>query len=161
MRILKFLGAGLATALIDNGVFIVLHRTTGVRFLSLALATLVSVAFNYLVVRKLVFEGPKAGHSSVLPKYLGVHGAGLLMRWGILEGIIAALQLPAQHWGIYVAKLAADGIVYSLKYVIQRDFVFRAVPATRSAMPGSDQSGSLAERESIRREPQPQSESLR
>jgi hypothetical protein len=90
---------------------------------------------------------------------LGVHAAGLLARWGILEGIIAALQLGPKHWGIYVAKLAADGVVYSLKYIVQRDFVFRQ-PATRIAMPESDQSGLRGAPVSIRQRPQPQPESL-
>jgi len=155
VRVLKFLGAGLITALIDNGVFIALHRAMGVRFFSLAIATLVSVTFNYLVVRAFIFE-TKTDHSSALPKYLGVHGVGLLARWAILEGIIALLHLAPKHWGIYAAKLAADGVVYSLKYVVQRDFVF----ASRSAVPESDQSGWLSAPESIRPESRPHPESL-
>ncbi|HEY3741835.1 MAG TPA: GtrA family protein [Bryobacteraceae bacterium] len=148
MRVIRFLGAGFLTALLDNGIFFVLHRATGVRFLSLAVSTLVSVAFNYLVVRRLVFEA-NVDHKSALPKYLGVHAAGLLARYGILEGIIAAFHIGPKHWGIYAAKLAADGVVYSLKYIIQRDFVFRAAPAAiRTEAPESDRSGSPAEPES-------------
>jgi len=124
MKLLKFLGAGFATALLDNGIFFLMHRATSVRFLSLAVAAIVSVTFNYLVVRAAVFD-TKADHAQALPKYLGVHAAGLMARWGILEGIIAVFHLGPKHWGIYAAKLAADGVVYSLKYVIQRDFVFR------------------------------------
>lgn len=154
MRVVRFLGAGLLTALLDNGIFFVLHRATGIRFLSLAVSTLVSVTFNYLVVRRIVFEA-KVDHASALPKYLGVHAAGLLARYGILEGIIAAFHIGPKHWGIYVAKLAADGIVYSIKYIVQRDFVFRA---TRSEAPESDRSGSPAAPGSIQRMPQPQSE---
>ncbi len=153
MRVLKFLGAGLVTALIDNGVFIAMHRATGIRFLSLAIATFVSVTFNYLVVRAFVFE--ESAHASTVPKYLGVHGVGLLARWGILEGIIAAFHL--QHGGIYAAKLIADGIVYSLKYVAQRDFVFTS--ASRSAAPESDPPGWLSAPESIQPDPRPSPES--
>ena len=159
MKVLKFLCAGLLTALLDNGVFFIMHRATGARFLSLALSTLVSVTFNYLVVRTFIFE-TRADHFPALPKYLGVHGTGLLARWGILEGIIAALHFGPKHWGIYAAKLAADGVVYSLKYVIQRDFVFKA-RTTRTAVPESDRSGWPAAPESIPPAPQPQSESLR
>jgi putative flippase GtrA len=160
VRVVRFLAAGLLTALLDNGLFIVMHRATGVRFLSLAIATLVSVTFNYLVVRTFIFE-TKVDHSSALPKYLGVHGVGLLARYAILEGIIAVFHLGRKDWRIYLAKLAADGVVYSLKYVIQRDFVFRVSsnPVTRIATPESDRSGWLDAPESIPPEPQPQSES--
>lgn len=158
MKVVKFLSAGLLTALIDNGIFFLLHRATGIRFLSLAAATLVSVTFNYLVSRAFVFEA-KVDHSSALPKYLGLHGTGLLIRWGILEGIIAAFHLSPKHWGIYLAKLAADGSVYSLKYVIQRDFVF-AGKASRSAAPESDRSGWPGVPESARPIRRPQSELL-
>jgi putative flippase GtrA len=154
MRVVRFLGAGLLTALLDNGIFFAMHRATGVRFLSLAVATLVSVTFNYLVVRAFIFE-TRVDHKNALPKYLGVHAAGLLARYGILEGIIAAFHFGPTHWGIYAAKLAADGVVYSLKYVIQRDFVF----ATRSVAPESDRSGWLGVPGSIPPKSQPQSES--
>ena len=157
MRLVRFLGAGFLTAVLDNGIFIVLHHATGVRFLSLAMATAVSVAFNYLVSRAFVFE-TEVDHSAALPKFLTVHGCGLLARWGMLEGIIALLHLGPKHWGIYVAKLGADAIVYSLKYVIQRDFVFKA---THNAAPVSDRSGSPYAPESIQPGPQPQSEPLR
>lgn len=171
MKVLKFLSAGLLTALLDNGIFFVLHRATGARFLSLAVATAVSVIFNYLVVRTFIFE-TKVDHSSALPKYLGVHTAGLMARWGLLESIIALFHFGPKHWGIYAAKLAADAVVYSLKYVIQRDFVFKPTTGplaegrspegavTHTAAPKSDRSCSPAAPESIPPMPQPQSESL-
>jgi putative flippase GtrA len=133
VRVLRFLAAGLATALLDNGIFFVLHRATGIRFLSLAVATAVSVTFNYMVVRRIVFE-TKVEHTAALPKYLAVHAVGLMARYAILEGIIAGFALGPKHWGIYAAKLAADGVVYSLKYVVQRDYVFTT---TRNAAPES------------------------
>ena len=145
MRLAKFLVAGILTALLDNGIFFVLHRATGHRFLSLALATSVSVTFNYLVVRFFIFD-VNVSHAAALPKYLGVHGVGLVARWGMLEALIALLHLPPKHWGIYAAKLAADGVVYSLKYVVQRDLVFEA---THNAVPESDQCGLPVARESI------------
>lgn len=144
MRVVRFLGAGIVTALLDNGVFLVMHQATGIRPLSFAVATAVSVTFNYIVVRRYIFAAANVPHSSALPKYLGVHGAGMVVRYALFEGIIALFHIPPKSWGIYVAKLAADGVVYSLKYIIQRDFVFRA---TRSAAPGSDQSGLPAARE--------------
>ena len=154
MKAAKFLVAGLLTAVIDNGVFIAMHRATGAVFLSLVLSTALSVTFNYLVCRAFVFE-TKVPHSQALPKYLLVHGLGLLGRWSILRGLMALFHL--EHWGIYVAKLAADASVYSLKYFLQRDFVFKD-KTTRSAVPESGRSGLPVAPESIPPSPTPRSE---
>ncbi len=158
MKVAKFLTAGLVTALLDNGIFFALNRATGVRFLSLSIATLFSVTFNYLVSRLFVFE-TRANHALVLPKYLGVHGVGLVMRYGMLEGLIALFHIPSTSLGVNACKLAADGVVYSLKYFVQRDFVFRH-QAIHNAAPESDRSGWPAVPESIQPAPQPQTESL-
>lgn len=139
MKGLKFLGAGLLTAVLDNGIFFSLNQATGMRFLSLGIATLVSVTFNYVVSRGFVFE-TNTNHAIVLPKYLGVHGIGLLIRYAILEGLIALLHIPAKSLGVNACKLAADGVVYLLKYFVQRDFVFRE-SATHSAARELDRSG--------------------
>ena len=121
-------------------------------------AGIVSATFNYLVVRRFIFEA-KGPHSVTLPKYATVHGIGLLLRYAIFEGLIRFFHIPPKHWAIvFLAKPVADLIVYSLKYVIQRDFVFKT---TRSAVPESDRSGSRGALESIRPESQPQSEPLR
>ena len=154
MKPILFLVAGAATFVLDNGIFYILDRRTGLLFLSLAASTAVSVIFNYLVVRRFVFDA-KARHTSALPKYLGVHGAGLLIRFAIIKAITSAFHIP--NIG---AKWVADGIVYSVKYFIQRDFVFKDKP-THSAAPESDQSGWPAAPESIPPVSQPQSESLR
>jgi putative flippase GtrA len=153
VRLARFLAAGFATALLDNGVFYVLHRLTGLVFLPLVCSTAVSVAFNYLVVRAFIFDAAgSVPHQSALPKYLGVHGAGLAVRYGIIRALTAISPIP-----VVAAKLIADGVVYSAKYVIQRDFVFRP---TRSAAPESDRSGWHVVPESVPPATQPQPESL-
>lgn len=155
MRVLRFLAAGLTTAIIDNGIFYVLHRATGLVLASLAASTAVSIVFNYLVVRRVIFEA-SVDHAKALPKYLGVHFIGLLIRYGIIRALLSAFHIP-----VIVAKLAADGVVYSLKYVVQRDFVFRAESASRTVAPISDRSGWPGAPESAQPSPQPRSEPLR
>ena len=154
MKVVKFLIAGLGTFVLDNGIFYLLDRNVGILFLSLAVSTAVSVIFNYLVVRRFVFAA-QVDHTRALPKYLGVHGSGLLIRFAIIKAITTAFHIPN-----IVAKWIADGIVYSVKYFVQRDFVFKA-KTTRTAAPESGRSGWPDGPESIPPVPQPQSESLR
>jgi putative flippase GtrA len=155
VRVLRFLAAGLVTAVLDLGIFYALQQATGLLFLPLAASTAVSVTFNYLVVRRFIFEAT-VDHASALPKYVGVHFTGMLIRYGIMRAILSRFHIP-----VVVAKLAADGVVYSLKYVIQRDFVFRPSSSnvTRTAAPELDRSGWLAAPGSIPPKPLPQSES--
>ena len=138
----------------DNGIFYILDHRTGLLFLSLTASTGVSVIVNYFVVRKFVFQA-KASHASALPKFLGVHGTGLLIRFAIIKGITSTFHIPN-----IAAKWVADGIVYSAKYFIQRDFVFKD-KLTRNAAPELGQSGWPAAPESSPPVSQPQSESLR
>ena len=126
MRLARFLAAGFGTFLLDNGVFFLVYRATGGEFLSIAAATSVSVTFNYIASRYFVFpSGAQTSVSQTLPKYLALHGTGLLARYGIIKAAMAIRHLPSKHPGVFVAKLAADGIVYSLKFVVQRDYIFR------------------------------------
>jgi putative flippase GtrA len=126
MRIVRFLAAGFATFLIDNGTFYVIYRSTSSEFLAIVAATALAVSFNYVASRHFVFtSGAQRSVEETLPKYVGLHATGLLIRYGIIKAAMAVFHLPSRHWGVYAAKLAADGVVYSLKYVIQRDYVFR------------------------------------
>ena len=141
MRAVLFLGAGLATFVVDNGIFWYLNRAPDRIFLALAVATAFSVAFNYLVARRFVFK-TQVNHATALPKFLAVHGTGLLLRYAIIRGVLAISPIPA-----IVAKWIADGAVYSAKYFLQRDFVFKDA-TTHNGEPGSDPPGSPAARES-------------
>jgi glycosyltransferase involved in cell wall biosynthesis len=114
----RFGSLSLLTALLDNLVFVLVFRQSGLILLSQAAARLGAMVFNYLGARGFVFHSQQR-HQAVLPKYvLLVLGNGAvsytLIRW--LHGDLG--------WRIVPAKLAAEGLLFAANFVLQRDFVF-------------------------------------
>ena len=116
--LLRFTFSSLLAALVDNLVFIM----TQLLLLSVAqsqiVARAVSAGVNYAANRRLVFHS----HEQVirtLPRYI------LLV---LASGVISYHILMAFHnWlgmHIIVAKITAEGLVFFVNFIIQRDLVF-------------------------------------
>ena len=108
----------LLTALVDNLVFVLAFGVNGSIAQSQIAARLCAMTFNYMGARGLVFHSQQR-HAVVLPKYaLLVLGNGLLsyalIRW-LHDGL---------HWQVVPAKLAAEGLLFTANFVLQRDVVF-------------------------------------
>ena len=106
------------TAVLDNLVFVLTFRSNGNIAQAQIAARLCAMAFNYLGARRVVFQSQQR-HAVVLPKYvLLVLGNGLLSYF-LIRGLHDGLG-----WRVVPAKLVAEGFLFVVNFVLQRDFVF-------------------------------------
>ncbi len=132
-KICRFTLVSILSFLVDVGLFKVLYSVvladarTGRIFLSVGVARVVSMAFNYLCNRHLVFGGihHAAPVARSLPRYLALAACLLgisyfLTRWAIVHVALAAAH-PA------TAKALVDLALFLASYVVQRRYVFPAV----------------------------------
>jgi putative flippase GtrA len=108
----------LSSALIDYAVFILIYGLTSNLLSGQACARLISMLYNYSVVKKMVFfSGEQV--SRTFPKYLALV---------IFSGTISYLLIKALSTYSPVPVIAAKAIVESLvflaNFAIQRDFIF-------------------------------------
>jgi len=116
--LLRFSWVGLMSALLDTLIFYLAYRRFGNLAASQAIGRVMSVAFNYSMVRRTVFFS-KLRHAAVLPKYL------LLV---CLSGTAsyAGIQLLNTQFHIRTlpAKLFVETLLFFANFAIQRDFIF-------------------------------------
>lgn len=126
----KFMGASIASFLIDQGVFalmefVVLASTgwslTSIRGLSTLVARLVSAPCNFLMNRSFVFRFKQNTAVTAL-KYAGLCVCLLVLSWlGVT--LLGALGMP--KFLDNLSKLIIDTILYFLSYRVQNKWIFR------------------------------------
>ncbi len=130
--LLRFSALSLATAAIDNIVFLSTYPFTSSIAVSQICGRVVATAFNYLGARRAVFHSGQR-HAVVLPKYVALVVCNALISY-------ALIRLLHDRAGIAVlpAKLGAEGLLFIVSFIIQRDFVFtgrRTLPSSEPASP--------------------------
>ena len=116
--LLRFSSVSLMAALIDNLVFYLVWKRTGRILGAQVAARLVSVVFNYTMVRARVFAS-KEKHQVLLPKYLLlVVTSGTASYLGIqfLTTRLAITAMPA--------KLFVETLLFFVNFAVQRTFIF-------------------------------------
>ena len=114
----RFALLSVATAVVDNLVFIAAYALLGRVAVAQAVGRVVAVAFNYGTARRAVFLS-RAKHSETLPRFL------LLV---VLNGFVSYAVLMYLHtrFGLTIiaSKLIAEGMLFCANFALQRDFVF-------------------------------------
>ena len=123
---IKFMGASIASFLIDNGVFTILdQRVFGYTFVgSIALASIiarcVSAPCNFLLNRNLVFNFKQDTLRTVI-RYVLLCVFILLCSAGALS-VLSMLGMP--KWLDTIAKIIIDALLYLVSYRVQNKWVF-------------------------------------
>lgn len=118
--LLRFMGASLATGVIDYTVFIVAFGSGLPLFASQYAARGVALAFNYMAVKRFVFySGQK--HSQVFPKYLLLVAVAGLVSYEITVFLTTSFGIS-----VVAAKLFSELLLYLANFAIQRDLIFTA-----------------------------------
>lgn len=117
-KFLKFLSVGIASALLDYGVFSVVYFMTAEVFQAIVFARIISALFNFSLNRQWVFQ-KRSNVVSDATKYTGLAvvlvGANYLLTKGFwLLGVTP-----------FIGKPLAEGIVFLLSYSGQKRFVFK------------------------------------
>ena len=115
--LLRFSSVSLATALLDNLVFILAYRQTGRVLESQVIGRIAGVAFNYWMVRRTVFYSQQR-HGTVLPRYLALALASGTASYG-------GIELLAPSLNVYAAKLLMETLLFFVNFTVQRLFIFR------------------------------------
>ena len=124
--LLRFVSASLAAALLDNLIFYLIWKQTGHVLGAQVAARVVSVIFNYTVVRRRVF-GSHEQNAVVLPKYLLLVAASGTASYLGIEFLIARLGMTAPP-----AKLLAESALFFVNFAVQRIFIFRGQRSPRA-----------------------------
>ena len=123
--LLRFSALSLATAILDNIVFIFAYSATGSIGASQIAGRFLAMIFNYLGARSVVFHSQQK-HAIVLPKYV------LLV---FCNGLLSYILIQFLHFkvgiGTIPSKLLAEGLLFIANFAIQRDFVFTRVGGKR------------------------------
>ncbi len=128
MIAVRFLAVYFLTAVIDYSAFFVALRLTGNNVLLAQIAgRLFSVPFNYFAVRSKVFESQVA-HESAGPKFLLLYAAAFFAAWGLIELLQGFIPLRRQELRVLVAKMIAEGGILTIKFFVQRFFIFSTNP---------------------------------
>ena len=118
----------LATAIVDNLVFVAAYALLGRIAVAQGVGRAVAIAFNYGTARRAVFLS-RARHSETLPRFLALV---------VVNGFVSYAVLMYLHtrFGVSViaSKLIAEGLLFCANFALQRDFVFtrRTVNAARA-----------------------------
>lgn len=121
--LLRFGFISLLTSGLDNLVFYIFFRTSGVVWVALLGARIIALSFNYTAVRRAVFFS-KQQHRVVLPRYLLLAGANICVSYSLISFLTAFLSVS-----VMPAKILAESFLFIANFAIQRDFIF----ARRSA----------------------------
>jgi glycosyltransferase involved in cell wall biosynthesis len=114
----RFTLASLSSALIDYAVFILIYGLTSNLLAGQASARLVSMLYNYSVVKKMVFfSGEEV--SRTFPKYLA-----LVICSGTVSYLLIKLLTQFSLLPVIPAKALVESLVFLANFAIQRDFIF-------------------------------------
>jgi len=116
--LLRFAGIAVLTALLDNGAFWLLYRSTGSVLEAQAGARVLAAIFNYTAVRNAVFLSNEK-HTVVLPRYLALVAANAALSYAGIRWLTDTMPI-----GVIEAKIAAESIIFLANFAIQRDFIF-------------------------------------
>jgi glycosyltransferase involved in cell wall biosynthesis len=116
--LVRFMAASMATAVIDNVVFVLALRIWPDALLSQVVGRLVAGTFQFTAGKSGVFHS-KAHTAVAMPKYwLSVATFGALS-YMLIQSIVTFTSIR-----LVPAKLCAETALFFLSFVVQRDFVF-------------------------------------
>ena len=115
----RFSLLSLATATLDNSVF-VLGLRAGLTVAGAQIAArMASVVFHYPLARGVVFQSTRS-HMATLPLYLGLVAVS-----GTASYFVLGMLHERLGWTVLGAKLAAETGLFLVNFWIQRDLIFR------------------------------------
>ncbi|SHM00153.1 GtrA family protein [Actinacidiphila paucisporea] len=129
-EIAKFGAVGGVGVLVNIGVFNLVRHSTGLQTVRASvLATLVSIAFNYLGFRYFTYrDRGKAGRTKELGRFLGFSCIGLVIENGVLFVATYGFDWDSQLQS-NIFKFVGIGVATLFRFWSYRTWVFRAVPA--------------------------------
>jgi glycosyltransferase involved in cell wall biosynthesis len=117
--LLRFTLLSLATAVLDNLIFLAAFGATGSIAKSQVIGRAGAVLFNYSAARRAVFLS-RERHRALMPRYLL-----LVIASGLASYALILLLRSWYAWPVAVAKMTAESVLFMANFAVQREFVFR------------------------------------
>jgi putative flippase GtrA len=123
-RIARYFGVGAAAACVDIGLFMLFAQGVGWPYLRVAAASFVAATLvNYALSVRFVFvSGARFRRRWEIVLVFAVSGVGLAINQAILAAGVEVAGLS-----LFLAKVAATGVVFFWNYAARRVFVFGAM----------------------------------
>ncbi len=114
----RFASVSLCTAGLDNLLFTAVYASTSSLITSQICARLVSMLFNFLIVKKVVFKSQGRQLQQLLG-YVALVAVSGTVSFGLIRMFVT-------HFGFAIlpAKLCAESILFLANFLIQRDVIF-------------------------------------
>ena len=116
--LLRFLGASVITALIDNLIFILVYSLGDSILVGQIAARSVALFVNYAMVRRYVFFSDQA-HGRTFPLYLAA-----VVGFGVISYGLITLAVENAGIAVVPAKIGAEVLIYLANFAVQREFIF-------------------------------------
>ena len=116
--LLRFGFIAMMTAALDNLIFYIFFRASGVVSASLFGARAIALVFNYTAVRRAVFLS-REHHKIVLPRYLLLAAVNVCLSYALISFLTRFFSI-----GVMTAKISVETCLFIGNFAIQRDFVF-------------------------------------
>jgi putative flippase GtrA len=118
--LLRFVGASLCTAAIDNLVFITVFTAMGSILVAQVAGRGVALIVNFLLLRNFVFRAREERLAPPMLRYLlSVAGFGVIA-YGMIQFLANQFGTP-----VVLAKISVETLLFVVNFVVQRDLVFQ------------------------------------
>lgn len=117
--LLRFSLIALFSAFLDYLIFVVVYLLLKDILYAMIAARVVSICFNYLVVKRFAFHSEQS-HFRTLPKYLLLALVSGGCAYFIIQGLVSDL-----HLNVVLSKVIAESVIFLVNFIVQRDFIFK------------------------------------
>lgn len=117
--LLKFGGSSFISGILDFSSMLALTALTSNLFLSVVFARIVSSIMNYSLNHRAVFNGNRVKKLESAPKYFALVVVIMLLNYLVLSALTQIFYMP-----LVLAKLVTEGLLFTLSYVLQKNFIF-------------------------------------
>jgi putative flippase GtrA len=130
--LLRFCSVSLMTALLDNVAFYLAYRRFGSVLGAQVTGRAVAVLFNYLMVRRAVFQ-TRDRHLTAFPRYLALVVVSGAVSYACITLIVGAAHLP-----VLWTKIGVESLLFFVNFAVQRDWVFTRASRNVSGVRGEE-----------------------
>ncbi len=123
MQLLTFAFFGAIATTIDWSAFYLTNTRLGWHYIaSVTLSSTLGTLVSFFCNKYLTFRDPSKRMVRQLGSFVGVTIGGLFITYGLL-----ALFIDGVHLSAMLSRMLATGVVFLYNYVLQRNFIFKAV----------------------------------
>lgn len=123
MIAVRFALVYLITAVLDYTAFWLALKAGAAILIAQIAGRAASVPFNYFAVRSRVFSS-QVPHEVAGPKFILLYALAFFASWGLIEWWKDLMPFRTPEYRIVAAKMLAEGGILTIKFFVQKYFIF-------------------------------------